>query len=161
MSLLVSAKDWQGELKTDAIMRPPHFVLRMCDTGDYLWSSSWNFDSDLLSWLEVGRQFQGLPPNSLCRNNHVPGFREPWWGFSQMLSTCDPSKVAIETWFCLETPKDLCSWLSVTVFNVKFATETLKIIGTTHTWWPSYCTKAWMSWKKLLCFEVYSKHRAW
>ena len=103
-------------------------------------------DSDLLSWLEVREQHQGFPLNPLYHNSHNPGFRKPIWGFCLMLSTCNLSKIAIETWFCLKRHKNLCSWLSG-------STECYNLLQT--LWKPLEaltpdgqvitCIEAWMS----------------
>ena len=148
------------------IVRPPHCILQMCDTvliSAVLHASSTTSDSDLLSWLEVKKQFQRLPPNSLYNNYHAPGFREPWWGCRQMLSTFNPPQIATETWFWWKTPKALCSWLSMTLLNVTICYRHFE-----NHWNHSHmmiklllALKPECLRKTLLCSEVYSKRRAW
>ena len=106
MSLLVSAEDWHGELKAYEV-RPSPLCSSMFNSGAHLCiphictSAS---DSDFLSWLEVREKLQGLPLNLPYHNSHILGFWKPLWGFCLILSTCNPSKIAIETWFYLKNP---------------------------------------------------------
>lgn len=139
MSLLVSAEDWHGELKAYEV-RPSPLCSSTFNSGAHLCIPhicTGASDSDFLSWLEVREKLQGLPLNLPYHNSHTLGFWKPLWGFCLILSMCNPSKIAVETWFYLKNPgPSFHSFMDP--LNVTICHRHLIPIGNPHTWWPSY-----------------------
>lgn len=138
--VLVSAEDWHGELKAYEV-KPSPLCSSVFNSGAHLCiphictSAS---DSDFLSWLEVREKLQWFLLNLPYHNSHTLGFWKPLWGFCLILSTCNPSKIAIETWFYLKKTQDplfIALWIH---WMLQSITDILTSIGNPHTWWPSY-----------------------